>query len=255
MHRQRRNDEIRSRVVLGALLVLLALVGGSGSATAGVGSADSPPALLDTRNPVLTLTPVPEHLVLHAGEDLVFSWTSSDDNPGQNPDDYQAAVVIAGQVDSSLTWYPQTEGFTWGWTAPEVQSALCRLEVVVKDVMGNTTTGVSDYFTVLYSTTPAADLPDRLQLGAPTPNPFNPSCRLEFQLPWTGPATFAVHDVRGHRVRLLESGVLAAGAHTLRWDGTDDRGRPQPGGLYFFVLEVRTPQGDQRLTRRAVLIP
>lgn len=255
MRRQLRNDEIPCRVGLGALVVLLCLVGHAGSAAAGVGRADSPPALLDTRHPELQLAPLPQHLVLHAGEHQVFSWTSFDDNPGLSPNDYQAAVIIAGQVDSALTWHLASDGFTWDWTAPEAQSALCRLEVVVRDVMGNTTARVSDDFTVLYSTTPAADLPDRLQLGAPAPNPFNPSCRLEFSLPWTGPATFAVHDVRGRRVRLLESGVLPAGAHTLRWDGTDDRGRPQPGGLYFFVLEVQTPQGDQRLTRRAMLIP
>ena len=244
-----------SRTGFAAAMLALLLVQPLPRAWAGIGFAESGPALLDTRNPVLELEPISEHLVLHAGDHLLFSWTSFDDNPGTDPDDFQATVTIESAPDSNLSWYQEPGGFDWDWIAPETQSAQCRLEVTVTDVMGNTTSSVSNYFTVLYSATPAPDLPDRFHLGFPAPNPFNPACRLEFSLPEAGRVTCAVHDLRGHRVRLLVSGHRDAGSHTVRWDGTDDEGRPQPGGLYFFVLEARTSAGPRRLTRQAVLIP
>jgi hypothetical protein len=225
------------------------------AALAGIGYADSEPALLDTRSPELELGPVSENLVVHAGQIVPFSWTSFDDNPGTGPDDFLATVTIAGVPDSSLSWFPLTDGYSWDWIAPEAQSAECRLEVTVRDLMGNSTSASSAYFTVLYSTTDAMPGAKRLQLGPAVPNPFNPACRLDFELPWTGRMTGAVHDVRGRRVRLLDTGIRQAGRHTLHWDGTDEKGRRQPGGLYLFVLDVDTPEGPRRLTRRAVLIP
>lgn len=232
------------------------LLAPSDQAQAGIGYDGSPPALLDTRAPLLELDNVPEHLTLHAGESYLFQWTSDDDNPGQTEDDFLAVILADDQVLETLSWFPHDQGDTWDWTAPEVQSALVRLEVTVRDIMGNTTHASTDPFTVLYSTTDAGDLPAAaLSLGPAVPNPFNPSCRLQFQVPQAGQGTLAVHDLRGRRVKLLQSGPLAQGVHTVRWDGTDTTGRPQPGGLYFFVLEFRGPEGAQRLTRQAVLIP
>ena len=240
-----------------AVLVLSLFVGTAPAhnAMAGVSFADSGPTMLDTVNPLLELDPLPDNLILRGGEHQLFHWTSFDDNPSQEPSSYQAMVIVEGEADSTLSWYPYIEEFTWDWKVPEIQPARGYLEVSVSDLLGNTTSAVSSEFTILYSTTNTPDLPGRLSLSSPVPNPFNPSCRLEFNLPWTGQTSFAVHDVRGRRVRLLDSGVKQAGIHTLRWDGQNDRGHPQPGGLYFFVLQVQTPQGQERLTRRAVLIP
>jgi hypothetical protein len=222
---------------------------------AGIGFADSTPSLLDTQPPSLELDPIPENLFVHTGDNIVFHWTCSEGNPSSSESDYQATVLIDDSPDSNLSWYPDIEEFFWDWTAPEVQSPFCHLEVSVRDIFGNQTTVTSTDFTVLFSTTDSPDLPDRVQCGVPFPNPFNPSCQLEFALPAAGRTTLSIHDVRGHRVRLLESGVRPMGVHSVRWDGTDDRGQPQPGGLYFFVLKVQTEQGEQKYTRRAVLVP
>jgi hypothetical protein len=232
-----------------ALLMLCA------PALAGVGYSDSESALLDTRNPELVLDPVPEHLVLYSGQEYPFHWSTLDDNPGVEAADYQATITAEGLLIEETSWYPNPGEFTWTWQAPEIQSALCRLEVVVRDVMGNTTSRTSDAFTVLYSTTDAPDLPTALQWAAPVPNPFNPACQLALHLPWQCRVTVAVHDVRGRRVRLLSSETRSAGRHTLLWDGTDAGNRPQPGGVYFFVADIESPEGPVRMTRRATLLP
>ena len=48
-----------------------------------------------------------------------------------------------------------------------------------------------------------------------------------------GELDLAVFDLKGRRVKVLRSGAIEAGWHTISWDGTDDGGRAQASGLYF----------------------
>ncbi|MFA7332202.1 MAG: redoxin domain-containing protein [Candidatus Delongbacteria bacterium] len=72
------------------------------------------------------------------------------------------------------------------------------------------------------------------------PNPFNPSTRVELELPQAGPARLELYDLQGRRVRSLHSGPLAAGRHELRVDGAG-----LASGLY--VLRLETPRESQHL--------
>ena len=90
----------------------------------------------------------------------------------------------------------------------------------------------------------------RFALHPNRPNPFNPSTEIAFDLPERGTASLIVYDVRGERVRALANGMLAAGPHRLRWDGTDDNGRAAASGVYLCALE----SAGQRATRRLLLL-
>lgn len=68
------------------------------------------------------------------------------------------------------------------------------------------------------------------------PNPFNPSTTIRCELPSDGPVRLAVHDVRGHQVRLLLHESRAKGTFTAIWDGRDDMGRQLASGVYFARL-------------------
>ncbi|MEZ4388924.1 MAG: FlgD immunoglobulin-like domain containing protein [Candidatus Krumholzibacteriia bacterium] len=70
------------------------------------------------------------------------------------------------------------------------------------------------------------------------PNPFNPLTTLRFTLAESGPIHLFVVDQRGRRVRTLASGPWARGAHDVRWDGRDDRGRGVAAGTYLAVLDA-----------------
>ena len=43
----------------------------------------------------------------------------------------------------------------------------------------------------------------------------------------------SVYDVTGRLRRTLARGRLAAGVHTVSFDGLDDERHPLPGGTYF----------------------
>ena len=79
-------------------------------------------------------------------------------------------------------------------------------------------------------------LPTALQVGAPYPNPFNPSTKVRLYVPGEGTSSeleLGVYDLHGRLVRTLHQGPIATGWHTMVWDGRDNSGKGQASGLYF----------------------
>jgi hypothetical protein len=82
------------------------------------------------------------------------------------------------------------------------------------------------------------------------PNPAPGACVLNFSLAAGGPGTLEIFDAGGRKVRTLESGKLASGAHAPGWDGRDVAGRALPAGIYLARLRVA---GSQQTRRFALL--
>ena len=89
-----------------------------------------------------------------------------------------------------------------------------------------------------------------LALRQNTPNPFNPSTSIEFDLPAKCLATLAIYDVRGKLVRTLVHEELEGGAHQASWDGRDSEAEPASSGVYFY----RITAGEHSISRKLVLI-
>ncbi len=49
-------------------------------------------------------------------------------------------------------------------------------------------------------------------------------------------------------VRRLEDGIRSAGPHAVTWNGTDDRGRAVPAGVYFVRLSANGVAASRRVT-------
>jgi hypothetical protein len=88
---------------------------------------------------------------------------------------------------------------------------------------------------------PPANVPPFL-VSAPTasPNPFNPSTHIRFEVGGTRAADVevAVYDVRGRRVTTVWKGPLGPGAHDVIWNGRSDAGRPLASGIYLARVSV-----------------
>jgi subtilisin family serine protease len=82
------------------------------------------------------------------------------------------------------------------------------------------------------------------------PNPFNPSTWIPFYLPADGDASMRIFDVKGRLVKNLRERWYSKGPHSVRWDGTDDRGVSVASGVYFCRLE----QGGEMQTRKMTLL-
>jgi hypothetical protein len=80
------------------------------------------------------------------------------------------------------------------------------------------------------------------------PNPLNPSTSLDFRTSRSGQVRVDLFDSRGRLVRSLVAQTLVAGAHSVPWDGTDDRGTRVASGAYFFRIQAPDGRQVQRVT-------
>jgi flagellar hook assembly protein FlgD len=80
----------------------------------------------------------------------------------------------------------------------------------------------------------------RTLLVGNSPNPFNPSTRITFQLGESNNVRLTIHNVLGERVRTLIDEPMGEGTQTVVWDGRIADGSPASSGLYFCRLETGT---------------
>jgi hypothetical protein len=94
-------------------------------------------------------------------------------------------------------------------------------------------------------------LPVAPALSPAYPNPFNSSILIPVSLPVDArQVSLVIYDLLGQPVKRLVDGPLSAGAHLVRWDGTDDRGVAQSSGVYVY----RLPAGGTAAVGRVVLV-
>ena len=88
----------------------------------------------------------------------------------------------------------------------------------------------------LISVTVGTGIPSAFALLQNYPNPFNPSTTIGFSVSQSGPVLLDIYDLTGRHVRTLLGGQVAAGGHTVQWDGRDERGSAAASGVYFYRL-------------------
>ncbi len=82
------------------------------------------------------------------------------------------------------------------------------------------------------------------------PNPFNPSTKIEFNLPKAGHLSLKIYNVRGELIRTLIDESRGAGADHIMWNGTNDQGSSVSSGVYFY--EARTA-GEVKVNKMALV--
>ena len=70
-----------------------------------------------------------------------------------------------------------------------------------------------------------------------SPNPFNPSTQISYELAQDNFIRITILNTTGQQVRLLARGNQKQGIHHLHWDGRDDFARPVSGGVYFCRMQ------------------
>ena len=83
-------------------------------------------------------------------------------------------------------------------------------------------------------------LPDGLVsgLGDPFPAPFNAEVTIPFALAEAGPVRLTLYNLMGQQIRVLADDWVAAGAHSMRWDGRTAVGAEAASGVYWAVLQA-----------------
>ncbi len=85
------------------------------------------------------------------------------------------------------------------------------------------------------------------RLGTNSPNPFGGRTTIHFALEREDDVMLGVYDLSGRLVSRLHQGRLAAGAHTIPWNGQDLSGRRMPPGVYLYTLETRAGRESRHM--------
>ena len=97
--------------------------------------------------------------------------------------------------------------------------------------------------------------PEKTQLLANYPNPFNPETWIPYELATDTNVRLTIYNTQGVVIRSLEFGHQSAGYYTGRdraayWDGRNALGEQVASGLYFYQLET----DEMSLMRKMVIL-
>lgn len=98
---------------------------------------------------------------------------------------------------------------------------------------------------------PVASTPKPVRLAQNSPNPFNPTTAIAFDMPRDGHVDLNVYAVDGRVVRSLLNETRTAGSHRVTWDGRDNQGNLMPSGTYFYRFAV---EGAGSIVRKMQLL-
>jgi hypothetical protein len=97
-------------------------------------------------------------------------------------------------------------------------------------------------------------IPTAFNLYQNYPNPFNPTTTIGFDLPITSEVILSIHDILGRRVRILYSGRLNAGSHSMIWDAKDQNGLSLSTGVYVYKISINNTDGSFSNAKKMLLV-
>jgi len=92
--------------------------------------------------------------------------------------------------------------------------------------------------------------PSEYKLFQNSPNPFNPTTQIRYELPETSDINLTVYNFFGQKVATLVNNVEGAGQHIATWNGKNDHGQKVASGNYI----VRLTAGNLIKTIKMVLL-
>jgi hypothetical protein len=80
-----------------------------------------------------------------------------------------------------------------------------------------------------------------------TPNPFNKSTIIRFQINEKAPVNISIYDIAGRLIRTIVNQQKKPGLHSVSWNGKDKNGSPVGLGIYFCRLQSKNCSSIRKL--------
>jgi len=201
-------------------------------------------------NPAGTPPPCMRHpvAVCDSGGQRMILFSGQDDNGQLNN-----TVWELGLTPGSEQWQVLSPG---GTPPPALWLAAAGLDKPNGRMIvfgGNTNSGsINDVYALgglfLGAETPdPSAIPPGNQLFSVRPNPTGGQVRFDYSLGKPASVVLQLYDVTGRLIRSLGEAAAAPGAHSLVWDGNEERGRPCPSGVYLYSWRAGGKEAKGRI--------
>ena len=80
------------------------------------------------------------------------------------------------------------------------------------------------------------EIPKEFKLYQNSPNPFNPTTVIAYNLPRDSKVNLVIYNMLGQEIRTLVDGYQDAGFKSVTWDGRDNSGKQVSSGVYLYTL-------------------
>ncbi|MCF7824933.1 MAG: T9SS type A sorting domain-containing protein [Candidatus Marinimicrobia bacterium] len=137
------------------------------------------------------------------------------------------------QMDTSVIYNYDSSGValepgkTYGWV------------LVYRDVDENNSATLFSTFSIeLTTSTENLHIHENLLILFNSPNPFNSTTRINYDLPEHSEVNLTIYDVTGREVVRLQNQEKPAGHHEVQWNGVDDSGNQVSTGIYLARLQA-----------------
>lgn len=80
--------------------------------------------------------------------------------------------------------------------------------------------------------------PKEFKLAQNSPNPFNPTTSIKFQLPENVRVSIKIYDMLGREVATLVNEDKQAGSYIVYWNGRDNQNQMVASGIYLYSLQA-----------------
>jgi len=142
--------------------------------------------------------------------------------------------------DSGETWQKvislDVDAVDYEWTVPTIDTEQGMIRIFQDNVdMDYEDISLSFRISVVTALDDLDGNPERFELRANYPNPFQSVTTLEFALPHPNHVSLEIYSVQGVKVATLIDGVLSAGQYATTWDATGTK-----PGLYLVRVQAGT---------------
>jgi len=199
---------------------------------------------------VRLLSPENNDVLSSITDSVEFVWSAAFD---ADKDTINYKLTISGTEGDTLFSQIKDTLFTLPDASFLHGNATYRWFVLAND--GERSVSSADTFafrTPLVSSVPQSHLsfPERFVLLQNHPNPFNPSTRIEYDIPQGGHVMLRIFNLLGQEVILLVNEFELPGKRSVTWDGKSKDGRDVNSGVYVYQLQV----GGKSLSKKMILI-
>lgn len=80
-----------------------------------------------------------------------------------------------------------------------------------------------------------------------SPNPFNPTTTISYQLPIDSKVILTIFDINGNKIKELINDYHSAGHRSVSWNGTNNNGQSVSGGVYIYTLQAGSYNKTQKM--------